>query len=53
MTATRLAGKALGDFLKTVTPVVGSVVEQAVLNKLVSKYYPSIVTGKLTCSIWI
>lgn len=39
-TATRLAGKALGDFLKTVTPAVGSVVEQAVLNKLAGMYSP-------------
>ena len=40
MTATRLAGKTLGDFLKTVTPVVSSAVEQAVLNRLVGTYAP-------------
>jgi hypothetical protein len=39
-TATRLAGKALGDFLKVGLPVIGSTVEQAVLNKLVEKYAP-------------
>jgi hypothetical protein len=44
MTATRLAGKALGDFLKKITPVVGSAVEQAVLNKLVGTYSPQEVT---------
>lgn len=44
MTATRLAGKALGEFFRSVTPVVGSVVEQAVLNKLVGTYAPKEVT---------
>lgn len=44
MIATRLAGKALGDFLGKVTPMVGSAVEQAVLNKLVGTYSPKEVT---------
>lgn len=42
MTATRLAGKALGEFFRSVTPVVGSVVEQAVLDKLAAKYSPTV-----------
>lgn len=41
---TRLAGKALGDFLGKVTPMIGSAVEQAVLNKLVGTYSPKEVT---------
>lgn len=38
--ATRMAGKALGDFFKVLGPLAGSAVEQAVLNKLTSKYTP-------------
>ena len=40
MIATRLAGKALGDFLKVAGSVVSSGVEQAVLNRLVGTYAP-------------
>jgi len=35
---TRLAGKVLGDFLGKATPMIGSAVEQAVLDKLVGMY---------------
>lgn len=38
--ATRMAGKALGDFFKVLGPLASSAVEQAVLNKLVGKYTP-------------
>lgn len=38
--ATRMAGKALGDFFKVLGPIASSAVEQAVLNKLVGKYGP-------------
>lgn len=41
-TATRLAGKALGDFLKLATSATSAAVEQKVLGQLASKYSPTV-----------
>jgi hypothetical protein len=38
----RFAGKALNDFLKVVTTLGSTAVEQAVLNKLTTKYSPTV-----------
>ena len=38
----RFAGKALNDFLKVVTTLGSTAVEQAVLNKLTAKYSPTV-----------
>jgi hypothetical protein len=38
----RFAGKTLNDFLKVVTTLGSTAVEQAVLNKLTTKYAPTV-----------